>query len=418
MNNPSAEYRRAISPSTLAALILLVLARACQASPVPPPRADDSTLCSFITHEMQSDLPQVPTLCSPVTANGPLAGPRTLAVSIFSPTNVLGGNMRRAWSTALFQSFQALFFGGALNDACARIPPEVAHTPCEFRISDTSLSNIYYQLDSSQAVMFGESYKALQGDPASDDAYLAWWQSLEAGKTERHPEYLSKGNAQWIAQDACKQFAHWIRGLDEAFPKAQLSVPGCTVMLATNKSVYVVLDFPNFFDALVGNYRFELPDTFGKAFDGTAYQGQVVFRSPWNETGNRTYNMYDLGGLELAWEENHAAGKDTALAMKLVFEAEENGVEGRKALTSGKHGTLRMSDVVRVAQVHGSGVVMADLSDGSEWSFPARFVPGCQLAVGTTVFEHAADPNSKSRSSATLDCHSWKSYQGTFTGGW
>src|SRR5271155_4273244 len=71
------------------------------------PSADD--VCAFMSKEMAAAVPQVPTLCSP-TGNDRYAGIR-YEFSVFSPTDVLEGKMRRAWSSALFLTLQKLYLG-------------------------------------------------------------------------------------------------------------------------------------------------------------------------------------------------------------------------------------------------------------------------------------------------------------------
>lgn len=316
--------------------VLTLASNAAQSNPAPKtsPHVDAGALCSFITQRMQSALPQVPTLCTPLTDSDYAVPLHMLSVSVFSPTDVLEGKMRRAWSTALFQTLRALFFGGALDGACAPSPPELA-SACIVRVSDSSMSNVYYEVFSENQTTYQLLKHFLGGDLASDDTYFAWWSSLMRGKTERHPEWMSKDNAESIAQEACKRFCDKIREYDSLFPKADLPVPGCAVTLATDSAVYVVLDFPNRFFASTLNYSMELPGTFGEAFDGSAYDGQIVFRSPWDETGKRSYVIYGLADIELAWEESQAGGseneaKNEAKAtVRLALRARGVGVQDR-----------------------------------------------------------------------------------------
>jgi hypothetical protein len=60
-------------------------------------------VCKFISEHMQSNLPQSPTLCS---ATQERSG--DFEINVFSPKDVLEGDMRRAWSSALFQTLEAI----------------------------------------------------------------------------------------------------------------------------------------------------------------------------------------------------------------------------------------------------------------------------------------------------------------------
>ncbi len=100
--------------------------RATKPSPADPSRnrggdgPDSVAVCSYLTGRLRADVPGVPTLCQPVAVGarrGNGARP-AVVVSVFSPSEVLEGEMRRAWSTALFQAVQALFFQGSQEGVC------------------------------------------------------------------------------------------------------------------------------------------------------------------------------------------------------------------------------------------------------------------------------------------------------------
>jgi hypothetical protein len=416
-------YWRLILKSVLIALVIVgaggfggVYAAQVKHRPEAAARADAATLCSFITQRMQPALPEVPTFCSAVTPDAGeylYALPGNLVVNVFSPTNVLEGRMRRAWSTALFQAAQALFFDGALNGTCEFDLSGASAPGCELRVSDDSLSQSY--LYYAVSVPLPLNY-LLSGDPASEQFYQHWWQYLEEVKTSRRREAASKGDDQgteFIAQDACNQYR-------AAFPNPRargLPAPGCSVMLATSSRIDVVLDFPNSFDATFLNYTFPLLGTFGAAFDDTAYDGQVIFRSPWSDAGERLYRMYPLHDIEFAWEEAHSGARSEiasdALLTVLFLQDGITGVEGRHAL-SGKKRALRMPDVVRVTPVPSSGFDLVDLTDGSEWSVPTNGGEECDLTIGTRVTEIAAPAG---RGRLRLDgCESGP--HATFVQGW
>jgi hypothetical protein len=249
------------------------------------------------------------------------------------------------------------------------------------------MSNVYYKVFSENQSGFQVTKKLLDGDLASDETYFQWWSILMDGKTDRRPKELSKGNAEWIAQDACKQFSDKIREYDRLFPKADLPVPGCAVMLATDTSMYIVLDFSNWFYAKTVNYVEELADTFGKAFDGTAYEGQVIFRSPWDETGKRTYEIYHLSGIELVWQESQAGGREdeakneAKAGVELLLRGEGSGVQDRNDYGN----TSSIAAVVKTAPITGTDRVLVDLTNGSEWSVKQEDAARCPLTVGMDV---------------------------------
>jgi Trypsin-like peptidase domain len=364
---------------------------------VPLRSAGAEDLCSFITHKMQLALPQVPTLCTPVA---PYVLPGGSVVSVFSPTDVLEGKMRRAWSTALFRTAQGLFFGGMFNGACESAPAPT----CELLVSDSSLSRsgMYYRLDTPVSL----AERILAGDPASEGVYDLWWQLLEAGKTSEDPERMSKGGAEAGAQVACREFR-------KAFPEALASVfpaPACSAILATDNSVYIVLDFPNILDAALVNNAWPMLDAFGKAFDETGYEGEVIFKTPWSGSGARLYRMYSLREIEFWWEEAHAGVTDKADAALNLHESAEEGQEDKDNFPA----TVRYSAVVSVTSVPSSRLVLVDLTDGSEWSFPADTEPGCDLVPGAMVLEaKPMEPNASPRATYRT-CNSI----GTFVQGW
>jgi len=385
-------------------------------------RAVANDLCAFITGRMQSALPQVPTLCSLVTetVGDAYATLGTPIVSVFAPTDVLEGKMRRAWSTALFQTAEALFFQGALNGTCGLDKPSGTET-CELRVSDSSLSQrgLYYRLylPPTWAAKMGKS--DLDGDPASDSFYRQWWQVLEAGTTSRHPERMSKANAEDISQIACKDFADKVHQYNSSVPNAkdQIPEPSCSAMLATNNAVYVAIDYPSALYAEFANNVEWLPRTFGKVFNYTGYDGKVIFRSPW--VGDfRVYRVYDLRDVEFWWEELHAGVRNSSDAWVLLATSVEAGVENREKLFD-EPGVSRLASVVKITPVAGSNFELADLNDGSEWSFPASASPGCKLTPGTTVWEMAGSAKNPPVGQALLGsrvCN--ESMRGTFVQGW
>ena len=87
---------------------------------------------------MQSKLPQSPTLCS---ATQEALG--DYEINVFSPKDVLESDMRRAWSSALFQTLEALVTEKSLDGACSLEEPI-----CFVSVSDSHLAGegIRYRL--------------------------------------------------------------------------------------------------------------------------------------------------------------------------------------------------------------------------------------------------------------------------------
>jgi hypothetical protein len=386
-------FRHANRHLGVSAVVVMLLSGVCPPcfgaarteQPSNATRPDASTLCAFIAGKMQSEPSQVPTLCAPVrdTAVDPAALPGTLIVSVFSPTDVLEGKMRRAWSTALFQTAQALFFDGALSGACEA-------SRCDLHVSDASVSEegLYYSLD-SLLCQTGLAKRFLGGNVASDDTYRWWWGFLIGGRKPRHPEYMSTGNAEMIAKDACKDFKDEVReenALPEVREENALPVPGCTLMLATNSKVYVALDFPDWVYSSTANYDWLLPDTFGRAFDGTAYDGDVILKSPWPDAGERGYWMFGLDNLEFLWEEVHAGVRSGVDAGAKVMLDRTPGLQERHYPLNPEMEVNGFSAVVTMAPVPGTSGVLLDLTNGSEWSVTNEDAAQCNLGVGTEAF--------------------------------
>ncbi len=349
---------------------------------VPPVNAE--ALCSFITGKMQSALPQVPTLCAPVTeaAGDQYALPSALIVSVFSPTDVLEGKLRRAWATVFIQAVQALI-DGALNGVCDR------DLGCELRLSDSSLSRagLYYKVWSMTEKR--ARFVGLDGDPTSQSVYEAWWRMFEGWKSSRSAE--TKAEAEILARQACDQY---VEGLSEdpayargGGPSGNVSPPTCSVMLATDSSVFIVIDFPSVLEALNTADYGGLAEAFGGAFDYTAFDGRVIFRSPWIKDF-RVFRMLSLRDIEYRYEEARAAGHDLTQAGLLIAAGVELGVSGRHELFDNPKGGARVGmAVVRVTPLAGSDLDLVDLADGSEWSVHTTPETNCKLTVGTEVNE-------------------------------
>ena len=116
-------------------------------------------------------------------------------------------------------------------------------------------------------------------------------------KESEHPQ--SKENAELIAKDACEEY---LQSIAKKFGLLNKPSPSCSVLLATDQSIYVELDFTELVQALVANNWAGLPTTSAKHFDATSYDGQVIVKSPWmsmsDGTQQRVYYTFPLYALE------------------------------------------------------------------------------------------------------------------------
>ena len=87
-------------------------------------------VCKFINEHMQSRLPQSPTLCSATQGRS-----GDLEINVFSPRDVLESDMRRAWSSALFQTLESVVTEKSLEGACSLEKPT-----CFVSVADAHLT--------------------------------------------------------------------------------------------------------------------------------------------------------------------------------------------------------------------------------------------------------------------------------------
>ena len=227
--------------------------------------ASPQAICAYITGKMIPGLPQVPTLCSAKET-----APDWYEISVFSPTDVLEHGMRRAWSTLLFQTFQELGYDANLHGACSDA------INCYVKVSDTYLSQHqwHYRLYLNE-----RHFLPKDAELSSDDSYFWAWSRLYGRPEVDHPQ--SKENAEWIAKDACNSFVEATTKSWSAFSDSRSHIPVCSVLLATDSKLYIVLDYPNMFSGTIANNLFDLPKTIGKELENTGYKGELIIRTPW-----------------------------------------------------------------------------------------------------------------------------------------
>jgi len=349
--------------------------------------ASPEALCSFITGRMTSSLPQVPTLCS-----GKQHLPGYLDINIFAAKDVFQTNMRRTWSSALFQTLQALSEEKSMKGACFEAPK------CIFSISDGTMAErrLRYRLILDQNMM---SVLRSRGADYSDPWYVSWWTSLMGGKEADYPQ--SKENAESLGKDACdvykKQSEMWSR----AFNKP---IPSCSVMLATNKALVLVIDYDDFLSAWdESNVKIAL-DAIGQSMDNMAYKGNVIIRSPWNKRDDgrqsRIYNIYDLGGLEFAYEEVHSGTRSETSGEIILTDyfLSIGQTESDKVTTD-----TSSQYILRESRVQ-DGTILIDATDGSEWRATSDSLTRCPLAIGDETFLFNDGNKSMLFDQATISC--------------
>jgi hypothetical protein len=331
-------------------------------------RASAEEVCSYITGRIRSEVPQIPTSCAVKRADS-----FVFELSVFSPTDVLEGKMRRAWSGALFEVLQDLFFRDALNGACRPSPSSgqksLEWLGCVVNVSDSFLSqrNTHYAIGP-----LDETLRVLYGDPSSDQWYLRWWDFLQESQGFEYPG--SKEKAELLGKDACESYLKTVL--------IGTPVPTCTLLLATDSDLYIVVDFPNFLEASVANNIWPLTKTFGKTLIHTRYKGAVVFRSPWfgpQPDQERVYSMFDVRWLTFLWAEIQSGVREPAQAAALVLVHQQEGQTRQRSFIPGSGGGAVLKLVPMT-----DGRTLMDLTDGSEWSVASDAASQC-VTVGDRV---------------------------------
>jgi len=243
---------------SVAALLLLALQIHGQEQSATPTAASPQAVCKFLNERMQSALPQIPTLCA-----GTQDTSGYYEINVFSPKDVLEGDMRRAWSSALFQTLEATVSEKSLKGACSAKEPT-----CVVNVTDSFMAKegIRYRLILDMREVSGvlAEVGAFHGTEFSDPWYFAWWDTLMISKVSEHPQ--SKASAEWIVKKACEDY---LQAGALTFRVRNKPPPSCTVLLSTDKALYIEIDFSDFLRALVSDNAADLPKTFGKAFDGS-----------------------------------------------------------------------------------------------------------------------------------------------------
>lgn len=161
-----------------------VSAKATSKKPAAESNADD--VCSFIVGKLRQAVPDVPSMCHVGETSSNLS---YYDITVFSTVDVLHGKLRRAWSTALFDAVQDLFYGTALDGVCQ------ASFRCRVSFSDSDMAKSWsgrrYRVRGDPNPATGEY---LHGDPSSDQWYRRWWNMAMFDETFEHSG--SQGNAE------------------------------------------------------------------------------------------------------------------------------------------------------------------------------------------------------------------------------
>jgi hypothetical protein len=378
--NSAIEPKLSFAATALLILLTSPLLNAQKVSGIPKAKpATPQAVCKFIVDRMNSSVPQVPNLCS-----GSVDAPSgSYEITFTSSKDVLEGDLRRGWSSALFQTLEEITSEPSLNGACASTPT------CYLRVSDSYLSrhNLDYWIPLNNKSLvsslknIAEAAKARQ---LSDDWYLLWWAAtINAFKEPAGEDYRSKENADLLAREGCRQF------IDSILPYlSKERLPECSVLTSSKYGIFIQIQFPNALDAMMGNSMGHLSETFGRVFDATAYSGAVALRSPWWESTNgdrtRVNKTYDLSHLELSFEEVSSGSRDAAGAeIAIISRFGSIGQTSQKFLSPGSGmNELIIRNVALVRSAIGENTIILDTSDGAEWQATFEDFSSCAFQPG------------------------------------
>ena len=393
--------------------VLIAISTLFFALPIPgqktPARSILSTaspqeVCAFIVGRMTTALPQQSTLCSGKQEHA--SG--FYSIIIFSPKNVLEGDARRSWSSTLFQTLEDMMDDKSLNGACS------ATTDCIASISDEYMTQHGWRYETvlSKDVVSTLRGKASQSNEAefSEHWYVNWWRTFFTFKESGTPGSLE--NATEIGRRACDDYIAALRTpkslgslqkqLDRsveaggtvlgtaAYPGRQ-GIPSCSVILASEKTIYIALNFPDLVSALFAANEQELPPTFGSSFDNTGYDGQVIIQSQWTRSsgsgGFRVYYTFPLRAIEFAYEEEKSGLRsELDISELLRTEFEVNGQMSENAfLDDPKHDSVLRNVALIKFDREPDDTVIADTTDGAEWKISNESFDRCDLHQGDEI---------------------------------
>jgi S1-C subfamily serine protease len=372
--------------------------------------AGSGILCSYFVGRITNSLPQVPTLCE----NDTTAGKRS--ISIFSPNPVLGGALRRAWSTALFQTMQA----AAIDGPCQR--------GCLVSVADSRMASAalrYETYISKEDQMATKEQAKLLGGFGSDDSYFFEWSELLEGTRSAHP--LNENRAKYLVNDACKDYLQLLRenpGLSSELKHSSETFPGlptCSAMMTTDSRLYILVDFPNSVMPMFSFFTDPLVDAFHSL---GRYDGQIVFRGPWftykDGSKGRYYGQYSLHWLAFFYDETSSGARSAAsLLFPLKSWALQSGQVYPASLfaENEKAGKFIARDAAVYKIVRFQGHSRIQLTDGSEWMVNADASSKCGLLLGDKV-SISAQKSAEGGGEGTRLAKGPCSLEGSFVGAW
>lgn len=338
------------------------------AAPASPEEA-----CAFITSQMRSTMPQTPTLCS-----GKQGVPGYYDLNVFAPTAVFESSSRRAYSSALFQAIEAFGTAKSLAGACTKIT-------CIVTVSDADMvkHSVHYKAFVNESLF----QMANQDRAFSEEWYLSWWQRLLRG-TESD-QTRDRDTVVRLADSVCADF---LRSIQEQAALMKATLPKCSVMLATDSTLYLVLDYQNSIaDVLLADDRWTLVKKLGKAFDYSGYDGQVIVRSAWDYEHDkdgpiRIYRMYPIRDLSFAYKESEVENGSNLYSLLDLLERAGQQRQNTLRLDSsvGNRSIMRTVAVLKYS-LNAGGHVTLDTTDGAEWSVSREAFERCSIHEGDDV---------------------------------
>jgi hypothetical protein len=361
-----------------ATITIIISAKDMLKKPQAKNTAED--VCSFIVGRIRQAVPDAPTMCHAAETSSI----SHYEVTVFSTVDVLQGKLRRAWSTALFDAAQDLFYGKSLGGICNKSSEGVL---CQVFFADSEMvrSTARYKLFSVPKEDLKQT--GLYGDPSSDEWYRAWWLLGFATETFSNPG--SQSHAKWAAQKACELYKEALQDDSQSFglKSREASMVTCSAIVATDATVYIQIDFPDGIPGILANFAFPLPETFGKLFSGLPYDGAVVMRVPWRNSEGLTRDVesFGLSYLKFLYDEVHSGSRSATEASWLVLEHMHPGQRDKdvptdRAILGGVVDVTPMSD----------GRLLVKGAGGSLWSV----AKSCQFKVGDSL-ALAYDPAGK-----------------------
>jgi hypothetical protein len=122
----------------------------------------------------------------------------------------------------------------------------------------------------------------------------------------------------YLATSACEKYA---RDFGTRYRPFRRSLPDCSVMLATDKKVYLVMTFKDWIDARDATVPGDLARTIGQTFAAKGYEGEVIVKSDWFGSSpdiQRVYVSYSLSSLEFAYQEMTSGVRTESAAIILL----------------------------------------------------------------------------------------------------